>query len=175
MQISKGAKDHTGERFGKLVVLKVSHRDKWGHLYWLCLCDCGNDAAVGGPELRNKKNGRKTRSCGCSTGEFLSASLTKHGQARHDGSKTGLYQSWADAKSRCSNSNVKAYHRYGGRGIKVCARWESFEAFKEDMGPIWKQGLTLDRIDPDGDYEPGNCQWLTREENSRKGRKHIPR
>ena len=75
-----------------------------------------------------------------------------------------LYRSWSDMKTRCNNPKFKQYRDYGGRGIAVCKRWDGFAAFLEDMGPTWTPGMTLDRIDTDGDYGPGNCRWLTIQE-----------
>jgi len=169
--MGNNAIDHTGDRFGRLLILEKSHKGKGRYWWWRCLCDCGKELAVCGRQLRNGD----TKSCGCLAAEIfseLSQKNTIHGMASTKKGKPGIYQSWADAKSRCSNPNVKAYYRYGGKGIKVCIRWQSFEAFLEDMGSEWQPGLTLDRIDPDGDYEPRNCQWLTRGENASKGNKH---
>jgi hypothetical protein len=84
-----------------------------------------------------------------------------------------IYRRWADMKTRCNNPNWKQYADYGGRGIKVCARWTSFANFLEDMGPTFAEGLTLDRINNDGNYAPGNCRWadrITQCNNTRRNR-----
>lgn len=163
--MGKNRVDETGKRFGRLIVLESAHKNKWGNLYWRCLCDCGKEKMILGKSLRNGD----TLSCGCYCADIHRARAT-HGMARR-GEVKGMYQSWANAKHRCSNPNAKAYPRYGGRGIKVCARWQTFENFKEDMEEGWSPGMTIDRIDSNGNYEPGNCQWLTLEENGRKGNK----
>jgi len=160
--------DETGNRFGRLTVLEKDHVSKWGNVYWKCLCDCGKERITLGRSLR----GGETISCGCYRTEVHKARAI-HGKGGRDSKNNpyrGMYQSWADAKQRCSNPKIKAYRRYGGRGIVVCERWQSFKNFDEDMKEGWSQGMTLDRIDSDGNYEPGNCQWLTLSENSRKGR-----
>ena len=165
----KNAIDHTGERFGKLTAVSQGPRNKWGHLSWNCICDCGAEITTGGRQLRTGD----TRSCGCLAVERLIARNTTHGQARHiaDNTIRGMYQSWADMKSRCHNPKVKAYARYGGRGIEVCGRWLSFDNFAEDMTATWEPGLSIDRIDVDGNYEQSNCRWITRAENSRRAAK----
>lgn len=158
------SKDISGKVFGKLTAIRKENKDSDRRWRWLCSCECGKEAVVGGRELRTGT----TKSCGC-----LRRNMNvTHGMARHSGGREtrGLYQSWADAKQRCSNPKVKAYKRYGGRGIVVCARWQLFANFKEDMEEGWSPGMTLDRIDSEGNYAPDNCQWLTLSENSRKGR-----
>ena len=89
-----------------------------------------------------------------------------HGMSKHP-----LYRAWVAMRTRCNDSRNK---HYGGRGIRVCPRWEQFENFLKDMRPAWKAGLTLDRIDPNGNYEPSNCRWATWSQQARNKRPHMP-
>ncbi len=155
MTIGRPPRDLTGQRFGKLVVL--SRDQTFSRPAWRCRCDCGNEAVVVGQEL-TRTNRPSTRSCGCLRVE---ASRT-HGQAV-SGQKTPEYWSWRAMMERCYYVDHVAYPHYGARGITVCARWHDLANFVADMGPR-PSGLTLDRVENDKDYEPGNCKWSTRKE-----------
>jgi hypothetical protein len=88
-------------------------------------------------------------------------------------SKTRLYRNWLGMLSRCENPKSPVFHNYGGRGISVCKRWHDFEKFRDDMGAGWRRGLSLERVNVDGNYEPSNCRWATFDEQQRNKRSNI--
>ena len=151
--------DLAGRRFGKVTVIERAENTS-GRPRWICQCDCGRRFETSSNSL---KNGIK--SCG---------HCTQHGEAVR-GKRTSLYNRWQAMKARCNNPNASGYENYGGRGITVCAEWqESFEAFQEwATSAGYKECLTLDRIDVDGDYSPENCRWISDSEqrlNTRRNR-----
>ena len=138
----------------RLTVISESYEGK--RLYCLCQCSCGNQKRV----LKHHFLSGGIRSCGCLRKEKLIKMSTTHGK-----SKSRLNSIWSNMKSRCSNPNVDCYHHYGGRGIKVCGEWLTFEGFINNLPEGYQEDLELDRRDVDGDYHPDNCRWVTRSVN----------
>jgi len=146
--------DLTNKKYGKLTVLRQEGDVKNGVVFWLCLCSCGNQSIVSGPNIRGG-----TKSCGCSR--------RKHGHSRPGKTSTPTYTSWLCMRRRCSDQSHDSYPRYGGRGITVCKRWQdSFIHFLEDMGEK-PANHEIDRIDGDKGYYLENCRWVLSKTNNR--------
>lgn len=155
--MKNGIADKTGMRFGKLVVIGLVCV-KNSVAIWRCKCDCGNETSV----YRGKLTSGQTKSCGCTL-------------RTHEMSSTKTYKCWQQMHQNCSNEKRRAYKNYGGRGIKVCERWQRFETFLADMGEK-QEGEMIRRIDKNGNFEPGNCKWVIDKSKVRyefNGKKHT--
>lgn len=152
-------KDITGKRFGYLVVIRRG-RNYRTSATWICRCDCGTEKEIRGHDLRS--------------GHIVSCSCQRNrnrNRRTHGMSRTAEYKAWRDMLARCARPTNKSFKNYGGRGIKVCQRWrDRFENFLADMGRKPSPELSIDRINNDGNYKPGNCRWATLKEQNNNQR-----
>lgn len=161
-------KDLSGLRFGKLTVIERAENNKDGRACWLCRCECGKVTIKQGKLLLNGH----CRSCGCGEYENRVNNCTSHRM-----SNTRLYNIWSAMKQRCYYPKHKDFHNYGGRGITVCTEWKndfmSFYFWATDHG--YKDDLSIDRINVNGNYEPDNCRWATAHEQrlNQRPRKRV--
>lgn len=157
--------DMTGKKYGCITAISAASRSSSGDIKWLFLCDCGVEFEANGYFARC---GRITTCPACSSYRSRSASI-KHGLTG-----TQEFKIWTGMMTRCFNSSSKDYENYGGRGISVCKLWvDSFSAFLYDMGPRPSPSHSIDRVNNDGDYEAGNCRWVTQKEQSRNKRNNV--
>ncbi len=144
----------TDQVFTRLTVLGYAGKRNQKRTMWWCECICGVIRQFDAHKLRSGH----TRSCGCLARETIGNRSRTHGLTN-----TPEYETWLDIRKRCTNPNYKQWMDYGGRGIRVCKRWDDFTLFLADMGKRPKGDYSIDRIDNDGNYEPSNCEWNTRE------------
>jgi len=160
-------KDLTGLKFGRLSVIKKCGKDKFGNFMWLCLCKCGGKIEVNTSRLTQGI----TKSCGCLRSEYVTKKDTKHNLCNHK-----LYRVWSGMKERCLSSNNKEYKDYGGRGIKICDEWlhDFLTFYNWCISNGYLEGLSIDRINNDGNYEPSNCRFADRKtQNNNKSNCRI--
>ena len=156
-----------GQRFGKLTVIAESPIRKNKCVYWICKCDCGSiTKPIKGANLRDGT----TKSCGCLITEAVITRCTVHGL-----SHSRLHMTWDNMIQRCTNPKRPEYKNYGGRGITICVEWRnSFQAFYDwAMANGYSEGLSIDRIDVNGNYEPSNCRWATMKQQQNNRRNSI--
>lgn len=162
-----------GQKFGRLTVIaeapNIVLKNGRSYAAWLCKCECGNEKVVRTNALRQGG----TSSCGCLAKDVHSKTISKaiRASTKHGDFGTPLYRIWAAMKRRCNNPHSAFYELYGGRGIKVCSEWDEYLPFKEwALNNGYKKGITIDRINCNGNYCPDNCRWISIQEQQRNRR-----
>ena len=159
-----------GDVFGRLTLVSKLDRVVGQLSRWNCKCSCGTECVRDIVYLSGKT---RAPSCGCWRHQILSAGATKRA-TRHGCTGTPEHRAWLDMKCRCSSESHACWHHYGGRGIRVCPEWmASFEAFLDHIGPRPSKTHSLDRVDNDGNYEPGNVRWATRKQQNSNMRRSL--
>lgn len=163
--------DLRGKMFGRWEVVGDPVKGTANALWWLCRCVCGVERRVKGQSLRDGVS----VSCGCYQREGAAKQAIRIGKANrtHGMTNSSEWNAWARMKQRCYDPKTPGFERYGGRGVKMCERWQNFENFFADMGEKPTPEHSIDRIDNDGDYEPSNCRWATCQQQQRNRRDNI--
>lgn len=163
-------KDYSGQRFGRIKVIRFLSKEERNSTYkrWLCKCDCGKTLQMNIAALTSGN----TKSCGCQQRERVARLNYRHGKW-----KTALFNVWIGMRNRCYQKNTKYYSNYGGRGIVVCPEWkDNFETFEKwALTNGYQKGLSIDRKDVNGNYEPSNCKWSTNKQqcNNKRNNHYI--
>ena len=164
------AEDLTGQKFNRLTVLYRDTASSNRHIKWFCQCDCGTICSVAAGNLKNGHS----KSSGCLSSETTAA--RNRANATHGDTNTRLYHSWCSMWTRCTDPKCASYCRYGGRGIRVCDEWQDYFKFREwalSIGYDYDANLTIDRIDPNRNYEPANCRFITQQQQNATKRNAI--
>lgn len=157
--------DMSGQKYGYLTALSISHRNEREEIFWNCQCQCGSLVVIKGSLMRQGQ----TKSCGCYRKEVTSMNKKTHGMR-----STRLYNVWNHMKRRCTEKNTKEYKNYGGRGITVCDEWENPQNFFEwAIANGYKDNLTIERINVNGNYRPDNCEFIPKSLQSKNRRYNL--